>query len=187
VHRARILGRLGEHSSVLRATRRGFLAFGTTAVVAAPRRDAEAAVPAPHGEVILTVDGAIGPADPAAPVRFDIDTLLGVGRYSMRTRTPFTDGEPQFDGVLGRSVMRAVQARGARALARARNDYTAEIPLSDFESWEVLLATHMDGRRLQLRDKGPLWFVYPWSRFPELVDRLSRQKSVWQLFRLSIS
>lgn len=172
---------------MLRATRRGLLAFGTAGTVTVGRHDAGAAVPEPRGPVILTVDGAIGGADPAPTVRFDVDTLLGLGRHSLRTQTPFTDGEPLFEGVLARRVMEAVQPRGARALALARNDYAVEIPLSDFDRWGVLLATHMDGRRLQLRDKGPLWIVYPWSEHPELDDRVTRQKSVWQLFRLSIS
>lgn len=167
-----------------RATRRGFLALGM-GVAAIPDGRATFAAAEPRSEVILTIDGAIGA--PATPARYDVERLLGLGRSSLRTRTPFTEGESDFEGVLGRAVMQAVQARGTRAMAFARNDYSVEIPLSDFRDWDVLLATHMDGRRLQLRDKGPLWVVYPWSRHPELDNRVTRQKSIWQLYRLSIS
>lgn len=168
-------------------TRRGLVALGLGAVVAGAEASALAAVPEPAGEVILTVDGAIGLADPAPPVHFDLDTLLALGRHRLQTRTPFTEGEPVFEGVLARSVMQAVQARGTMAMARARNDYTAAVPLADFTAMEVLLASHMDGRRLQLRDKGPLWIVFPWSQEPAIDNRMTRQKSVWQLYRLSIS
>lgn len=172
---------------MLRATRRGFLALGT-GVAAIPRsRTPLAAVPERRSEVILTVDGTIGIGDSAPPVEFDIEALLDLGRTSLRTRTPFTEGESRFDGVLGRSVLEFVHARGQRAVALARNDYYVEIPLSDFRDWEVLLATHMDGKRLQLRDKGPLWVIYPWSQHPELDNRVTRQKSIWQLYRLSVS
>jgi hypothetical protein len=181
------MGRIWECIRVLSATRRGFLAIGTGVAVAECGPAFADTLPLPQGEVVLTVDGAIGPADPAAAVRFDLEMLLGLGRQSLRTTTPFTDGEPLFEGVLARSVMAAVQARGSRALARARNDYAAEIPLDDFERWEVLLASHMNGQRLRLRDKGPLWIVYPWSQHPELDSRVTRQKSVWQLARLTIA
>lgn len=169
-----------------RPTRRGFLALGTGVAAISDGRAAFAAAE-PPSEVILTVDGAVGIGDSATPVRYDVERLLGLGRSSLRTRTPFTEGESDFEGVLGRSVMQAVQARGTRAMAFARNDYSVEIPLSDFRDWDVLLATHMDGRRLQLRDKGPLWVIYPWSGHPELDNRVTRQKSIWQLYRLSIS
>ncbi|HMR29314.1 MAG TPA: molybdopterin-dependent oxidoreductase [Geminicoccaceae bacterium] len=170
-----------------RPTRRGFLAFGIGVAGMPCGRTASAAVPEPRSEVILTVEGAIGDGRSAGPVRFDIDALRGLGVYTLRSRTPFTEGESDFEGVLGRNVMAAVQAHGSQATAYARNDYSAEIPLSDFADWDVLLVTHMDGRRLRLRDKGPLWIVYPWSQHPELDNRVTRQKSVWQLYRFSVS
>lgn len=172
---------------MLSAPRRRFLAMAVGAAGTSTATMSRAAAPEPAGAVVLTVDGAIGAAGPSGAASYDLDALLALGRHRLQTRTPFTDGEPVFDGVLARRVMEAVDARGTRALAHARNDYVAEIPLSDFQSMDVLLASHMDGRRLTLRDKGPLWVVFPWSQHPEIDNRLTRQKSVWQLYRLSIS
>jgi hypothetical protein len=70
--------------------------------------------------------------------------------------------------------------------AHALNDFESTIPLADFELYPVLLATRIDGRRLEVRDKGPIWIVYPWSTYPELDDLATRRKSVWQLRSLRV-
>ena len=70
---------------------------------------------------------------------------------------------------------------GATVRAVALNDYESIIPLADFERYQVLLATRIDGEQLRVRDKGPIWIVYPWSDHPELDDETTRRKSVWQL------
>jgi hypothetical protein len=68
----------------------------------------------------------------------------------------------------------------------ALNEYQQTIPISDFASYDVLLAFRMNGRPMRLRDKGPIWIVYPWSDHPELDDFLTRAKSVWQLNALHV-
>jgi hypothetical protein len=77
--------------------------------------------------------------------------------------------------------MEAVGARGSEVEVRALNDYKEVIPLDDFDKYDVLLAMRMNGRLMKVRDKGPIWIVYPWSEHPELDDFATREKSVWQL------
>jgi hypothetical protein len=145
-----------------------------------------AALPPPSGEVVLQVSGAIDHTNAEGAARFDLPLLESLGIERLRTWTPWTEGEPLFEGVLARTLMQAVGAHGTQVEARARNDYVAVIPLDDFTRWPVLLATRMDGQRLRLRDKGPIWIIYPWSDHPELNDRLTRQRSVWQLASLVV-
>jgi hypothetical protein len=66
------------------------------------------------------------------------------------------------------------------------NDYKSIIPFEDFDSYDVLLATRMNGTPLRIRDKGPIWVIYPWSQYPELDDEVTRRKSVWQLNHLDV-
>jgi hypothetical protein len=157
-------------------------------LIASPllRRPALAALPPPAGEVVLRVTGAITHANVDGAAEFDLPLLESLGIERLRTWTPWTEGEPLFDGVLARTLMQAVGAHGTQVQARARNDYLAVIPLEDFARWPVLLATHMDSQRLRLRDKGPIWIIYPWSDDPELNNRLIRQRSVWQLASLLV-
>jgi hypothetical protein len=167
-------------------TRRSFLAAALTIPAAFRPQRAAAAIATPTGEVVLAVSGAIEHAGPGGAAQFDLAMLEALGIDRLRTWTPWTDGERLFEGILASRLMEVVGARGERVLARARNDYAIEIPLDDFRRWPVLIATHMEGERLRLRDKGPLWVVYPWTDHPELNDRLTRQKSIWQLLSLVV-
>jgi len=88
--------------------------------------------------------------------------------------------------VLARQLMAAVGATGTTVRAVALNDFESTIPLADFDRYPVLLATSIDGRQLEVRDKGPIWIVYPWSDHPELDDLPTRRKSVWQLSSLHV-
>ena len=37
-----------------------------------------------------------------------------------------------------------------------------------------------------MRERGPLWVIYPWSQHPELDDRIHRQRSIWQLTAIEV-
>jgi hypothetical protein len=67
---------------------------------------------------------------------------------------------------------------------RTLNDYSADIPLSDFMNYDVILAWSMDGQPLTRRDKGPLWIIYPRDAVPELRDERYEHRWVWQLASL---
>jgi hypothetical protein len=142
---------------------------------------------APSGEVILTITGSIEhPNGGAGVAAFDRAMLEKLGLSALKTWTPWTVGEPTFEGVLAKSIMDAVGAQGTSVRATALNDYEVTIPLSDFSNYRVLMAMYQDGQELTKREKGPLWIVYPWTDHPELDDRPTRQKSIWQLVRLHV-
>jgi hypothetical protein len=153
----------------------------------APARAQGEPLPTPRGEVVLTVTGTIGRTNAAGEARFDRSMLEALGLRSLVTWTPWTDGEIAFEGVPGRDVIAAVEAHGREVRASALDDYECTIPLVDFERYDVLLALRMNGRQLAVRDKGPIWIVYPWSTHPELDDQATRRRSVWQLATLHVS
>jgi hypothetical protein len=156
-----------------------------TAIVV-PVAAADTALPLPQGGVILSVTGNIATTNAEGRADFDRAMLEALGVTTLTTWTPWTEGQVAFEGVLGAALLDAVGARGATIRAVAINDYEAEIPVSDFRNYRVLLATRMAGKQLRLRDKGPIWIVFPWSDHPELDDEPTRYKSVWQVKRLVI-
>ena len=143
-------------------------------------------LPPPRGPVVLTVRGAIGNTNGPECAEFDIDMLEQLGLSKLTTWTPWTEGEIEFEGVLASRLMNAVDARGTEGEAKALNDYVYTIPLEDFDRYDVLLATRVKGQLMRVRDKGPIWIVYPWSSHPELDDFATREKSVWQLSALHV-
>lgn len=117
----------------------------------------------------------------------DLDRLP---RTSFDTSTPWTAGVQHFEGVLLRDVLLAAgvdpAAAGGRIEAMAHNDYTVVIPLSDAAEWDVLVARRMGGKVLTLRDKGPLWIVYPRDGHAALRRAHYFHRWVWQLRQLKL-
>ncbi len=135
----------------------------------------------PTGKVILTLSGNISHTNSGEKAEFDREMLEALGVTEVRQHTPWTDGEQTFSGVLGSKILDAVGAQGVTIVARAVNDYEVEIPASDLRDYPVLFAMKQGGRYMRLRDKGPLWIIYPYEKYPELATAETREKWIWQL------
>lgn len=144
------------------------------------------ALPAPNGAIVLTISGKITHANHPDGAVFDADMLAQLPQHSLHTSTAVTDGVKRFEGVLIRDLLRAVGALGTQVRAQALNNYSLDIPIADFETYDVLLATAMDGERLVPATKGPLWIIYPRDDFRELQDMRYDSRWVWQLNRLIV-
>ena len=68
----------------------------------------------------------------------------------------------------------------------ALNDYSANVPAEDFRSHPVIFATRLDGQILSVRDKGPLFLIYPFDEAPELFSEVYFGRSVWQISRIEV-
>lgn len=84
-----------------------------------------------------------------------------------------------------RAVLERAGARGKVMTASALNDYEISIPFEDLQ-FEPLLAMKVDGQVLTVRDKGPLWIVYPRDAHEVLDDVKYYSRWVWQLNRLHV-
>jgi hypothetical protein len=172
--------------------RRTFLlGFGAAAAALATKPvTAEAALqalPIPTGKVVLTVSGKITNTNAGTTAVFDMPSLEGIGLTSFTTGTPWDPGKTNFQGVLLDTLMQRVGAHGKTAVAYALNDYSVELPISDFSQYGTLLATKMNGKYMPVADKGPLFVVYPFDSRPSLQRQTFYGRSVWQLNRLVIA
>jgi hypothetical protein len=140
----------------------------------------------PEEKPILTISGKIALADKDASVRFDRQTLEALGTVRFETTTPWYKGPVAFEGVPMDVLMRHVGAEGQRVIAIALNDYASEIPLEDFRKYNVILALKRDGEYMPVRDKGPLFIVYPFDSDPALKSRTFYGRSVWQVAKLVV-
>jgi hypothetical protein len=50
----------------------------------------------------------------------------------------------------------------------------------------VILALKRDGEYMPVRDKGPLFIIYPYDNAPELRSQQFYSRSVWQVSRLVV-
>ena len=139
------------------------------------------ALPKPQGPVLLTVTGKIKATNADGKAEFDLAMLEGVGRATIETSTAWTEGKGRFEGVLLSKLVERVGATGDTAVTIAINDYKVEIPVADFARYPVILAYRMNGDLLKIRDKGPLWIIYPQDDHPELKTKETQAKWVWQV------
>lgn len=158
------------------------LAAGALVLALAPAA-AQSAQPA--DKPILTVSGKIKGSTEAG-LQFDRTALEAMGTVAIETSTPWYKGPVKFEGVPLAKLMSTVGASGERVVAIALNDYSVEIPIEDFAKYGAILALKRNGEYMPVRDKGPLFIVYPYDQSPELRSQKFYSRSVWQVARLIV-
>jgi hypothetical protein len=140
-----------------------------------------------EGPVVLEVSGAIAESNrPDGTAVFDMALLERHGGRVLRTETPWTEGMAEFEGIDGRVLAELLGAEGETVVARALNDYQVEIPLSDFAEGRLMIAYRMNGETMSVRDKGPLWVIYPFSEDETYLSVTYQTRSIWQLRHLEV-
>ncbi|GGD15589.1 putative pterin-binding protein [Franconibacter daqui] len=140
----------------------------------------------PTGKVLLTMAGNIENTNEDGKAVFDIASLEKLGVVSFQTTSPWYNGRTEFTGIPLQKLMDYVGAKGTVVKVTALNDYTTVIPLSDFRKYNVILATKINGEYMRIRDKGPLFIVYPYDSLPELNNQIYYSRSAWQVSRMNI-
>lgn len=143
-------------------------------------------LPAPQGEVILTVSGQIAHTNGDGTASFDRAMLEALAQHTTTATTPWLDGVHDFSGPLGAAILDAVGANGTTLDVIALNDYSAEVPIQDLIDYAVIFATHIDGEQMSVREKGPLFMIYPFDKNPELFNEVYFGRSVWQISQIEV-
>ncbi|WP_168790821.1 molybdopterin-dependent oxidoreductase [Paraburkholderia aromaticivorans] len=136
----------------------------------------------------LDVQGKIGKTTDAAhkTYHFTEAQLLALPVHSITTSTTWTP-RSTFTGPLLADILKTVGANGSQVEIHTLDDYTYTIPVSDSNRYGVVVAYSMNGRRLKIRDFGPLFLIYPRDAFPdELTGASGDSKFVWQIKALIV-
>ncbi len=146
------------------------------------------AVPAPKGDVLLTVDGKISQTNAGDTLQFDIATLESIGTVEYRVDDPFIKKNILYAGVL---LSRLLDVAGAAPDAttltlRALDDYSTDMKISDADKWPVLVATRADGAFMTVDNNGPLISVFPFNDFPEIDHLTYDAQWLWSLSGITV-
>ncbi len=117
---------------------------------------------------------------------FDRPALEALGTETVETTTIWTEGTQVFEGVSLARLAQEIGAEDGRLLATAINDYTVEIPVSDAVENGPILAITMNGEAMSVRDKGPLWVIYPYDANADYRTEVIYSRSIWQLDRIEV-
>jgi hypothetical protein len=135
--------------------------------------------PTAADEPILTVVGL-----PGGETTLTLDEIRAMEAVDLRTGTPWTYETATFTGVTGRRFVEALGARGSEVVADALNDYHVAIPFDVFASDTTLIAYARDGAPMPVRDKGPLWVMFPFDTDPLYSSDSYKTYAIWSLYRL---
>jgi hypothetical protein len=158
----------------------------STAALLLARAGAASALERPAGTVVLTVSGRIRSPNDGAVANFDMPMLERMPQTSFTTGTPWYAKPRKFTGPLLRDVLAAAGASGATLRAIALNDYWVEIPSEDTAQHDVIVARLLDDKPMAVRDKGPLFVIYPFDLRPELRTPVYYSRSAWQLRTIEV-
>lgn len=142
---------------------------------------------APTGEVVMTITGQIERKNTADGAAFDLAMLQALDPVTVSTSTIWTDGVQEFRGVSLERLMQEVGAKGTMIAASALNDYTVQIPMTDAVEGGAVLAFEANGAELSVRDKGPLWVVYPYDSSKDYQSEVVYARSIWQVAKMDVA
>lgn len=128
----------------------------------------------------VTVTGSSG------SVTFDRNQLEAMGLVSIKTSTPWNEGVVNFEGVPMALLLEKAKAQGATATVIALNDYSVDIPTSDFTKFGTILAVKRNGAYMPIDDQGPFFVMYPFDSNPILQGQPYHGRAVWQVKAISV-
>ena len=140
----------------------------------------------PEGPTLLVVSGDISKTNVGATAVFDREMLVEMGATEIITETIWTEGVQTFEGVSLATLLSHLDVTEGNLLATAINDYTVEIPVSDAIEGGPIIAYAVDGKPMSVRDKGPLWVIYPYDSSADYRSEVIYSRSIWQLDRIEV-
>jgi hypothetical protein len=156
------------------------------AFLALPGPGIAQSLPLPSDAGILVISGGVSVTNDAGTARLDLAMIDALPQRETVTLTPWFEGPQRFSGPLLSDLMDAVGASGSELRFVAINDYATSIPWEDLQRYPVILASRHNGQTMSVRQKGPLFVIYPFDEFPELRNELYFSRSAWQVAAIEV-
>jgi len=141
---------------------------------------------APSGDAILTVSGKVTVTNQGETAVLDRAMLEAMPQVSFKTKTIWTEGEIEFTGILLSDLLRRLEIENGTLKATAINDYAVDIPVADALQEPAIIAYLINGKPMSVREKGPLWIVYPYDSDKKFQAEVYYSRSIWQLDRIVV-
>jgi hypothetical protein len=111
--------------------------------------------------------------------QFPVSTII--------SNTPWTSEGTVFTGVKLSDLAKIQSLRGNMFKVTALNNYWSTISQDDIEKYEPILAYAVNGKMMSVREKGPLWVIFPLSDFNQEQDERLHSQMVWQVKSIDVT
>ena len=134
-----------------------------------------------RADYVLNVEVKNKTTDRFAKYGFNIAALENMTKTEITTSTIWTEGVQTFEGVLLLDFLSHIGVTNGYVEAYAANEYFVEIPVKDATLAAPLIAYKRNGDYMTLRDKGPLWIVFPYDSSESYRTDEVFSQSIWQV------
>ena len=135
----------------------------------------------PEGPLVLSLSGRLRQPSRGAVAALDMAMLERLPQAPFSTRTPWYAQARRFAGPLLRDSPSAAGSHATLLAAAALNGYRVDLPADDAIRHDLLVARLLDDKPMTVRDKWPLFIIYPFDPHASLRNALYYSRCVWQL------
>jgi hypothetical protein len=135
---------------------------------------------------LLVISGNLDSESVDNKIAFDMNSLLDLPATEVTTNNRWLPGPVKFTGIRISDLLNSVGAQSNEIEARAANEYKFRLTNIDFDKYPIIVAYMKDGKPMSVRELGPLWIIFPFDDFPELLNDRNEAASVWQLTDIEI-
>ena len=68
----------------------------------------------------------------------------------------------------------------------ALNDYAVDLPVADAVEGGPIVAYKMNGQPMSVREKRPLWIIYPYDDKAQRQSEACYPRSIWQFVSIDV-
>lgn len=112
-------------------------------------------------------------------------SLLGLPQQQFKTHHSWSAEAETFSGPLLEDVIKIACGDATKINLKALNDYSVDVDFTVAKSFRPIVAHSINGSRLSVRDKGPLWIMVP-SDDLKVVSKEMDGMLIWQLSDITI-
>ncbi len=135
-------------------------------------------------ETILTISGKTDKTS-VSSLKMTLSEFEAIEKSTIKTKTPWHKEITTFSGVSGKALLKYLGAKATTVDAIAINDYKVSIPVSDLSGSGLIFATRKNDVPMSVREKGPIFVVYPFDANESLNNEVIYGRSIWQVKTLN--
>ena len=113
-------------------------------------------------------------------VQLTESSLLSLPQQQFKTHHSWAKEAETFSGPLLEDVLKVACGDATQINLKALNDYSIDVDFTVAKSLKPIVAHSINGTRLSVRDKGPLWIMVP-SDDLKVVSKELDGMLIWQL------
>ena len=118
-------------------------------------------------------------------VQLNSTELLALPQQKFVTHHSWSDKAETFSGPLLQDVLNTTCNNSEKIKLTALNDYAIDMDFNEVKKYQPIIALSVNGKRLSVREKGPLWVMLPLDEH-KITDRSLDGIMIWQLSDIEI-